>query len=247
MTKADGGNEASNTFNAFGVSFGAGWTYERTRRRFAGEEDDDNGVMYLRARYYEPYIGRFLSRDPFPMDETNTQGINRYVYVQNNPVNFVDPTGEIADTLLDVGFIGYDLYDIGRTIRQGHRPTWRQWASLGADVALAAVPFATGGGAALRLTEKSAKSSRALVPYLDITRHARDAMAERGVSLSMATKVVARGQRYWDPRNQSVVYVLRRAMASGKDIAVATVPFTHRVKTVMVNRGVVLKRYIKIR
>src|SRR3989304_1368236 len=48
--------------------------------------DADSGMYYLRARYYDPSIGRFLSQDPLP-------GGNLYAYVGNNPVNRIDPTG----------------------------------------------------------------------------------------------------------------------------------------------------------
>jgi len=43
----------------------------------------------LRARYYKPSIGRFLSPDPIGYEG----GINLYVYVENNPVNLKDPEG----------------------------------------------------------------------------------------------------------------------------------------------------------
>lgn len=150
VTDDNGFHDAANAFTVFGVDHGYSYSVERPRRRFTGEEDDDNGLIYLRARYYAPYIGRFISRDPFSMDEANTQGINRYVYVQNNPVNHVDPSGEIADTLLDLAFIGYDIYDIGRTLRRGERASAAQWGALGLDVFGAAIPFFSGGGAALR-------------------------------------------------------------------------------------------------
>ncbi|MCQ1537039.1 hypothetical protein FTO70_15445 [Methanosarcina sp. KYL-1] len=61
---------------------------------FTGEQmDDETGLMYLRARYYDPEIGRFINKDPFEGFMSNTQSLNRYSYVQNNPVNYVDPTG----------------------------------------------------------------------------------------------------------------------------------------------------------
>ncbi len=56
----------------------------------AGAVHDDNGLYFMRARYYEPGNGRFLSMDPIgPLGED----LNLYRYVGNNPVNFVDPTG----------------------------------------------------------------------------------------------------------------------------------------------------------
>jgi RHS repeat-associated protein len=150
MTNANGFKEADNDFHVFGGDRGYGYTNERPKRRFTGEEDDDNGLIYLRARYYQPQSGRFLSRDPFPMVFGNTQSVHRYAYVNNNPINHVDPTGEFADTLLDVGFIAYDVFDIARSVHRGQRPSSRQWIALGADLLGAAVPFMTGGGAATR-------------------------------------------------------------------------------------------------
>jgi RHS repeat-associated protein len=51
-----------------------------------GQSDGDEGLYYLRARYYDPQIGRFLSQDPLP-------GGNLYAYVGNNPVNATDRSG----------------------------------------------------------------------------------------------------------------------------------------------------------
>jgi RHS repeat-associated protein len=65
-----------------------------TRYTFTGEENDASGLVYLRARYYDPMTGRFLSRDPYPMNATDTQSLNRYAYVKNNPTNYVDPSGQ---------------------------------------------------------------------------------------------------------------------------------------------------------
>lgn len=75
-----------------------------TAYTFAGERMDDTGLQYLRARYYDPAVGRFLSRDPFPAQAADTQTFNRYVYVKNNPTNYVDPSGafgirDLFDTL----------------------------------------------------------------------------------------------------------------------------------------------------
>ncbi|MDO8616277.1 MAG: RHS repeat-associated core domain-containing protein [Dehalococcoidia bacterium] len=62
--------------------------------QFAGEQTDSpSGLQYLRARYYDPATGRFMTRDPLPGSLLSTQTQNRYAYVENNPVNRVDPTG----------------------------------------------------------------------------------------------------------------------------------------------------------
>jgi len=61
---------------------------------FTGERyDPETGLLYLRARYYDPHLGRFTSGDIFPGLLGNPQSQNGYVYVENNPVNLSDPLG----------------------------------------------------------------------------------------------------------------------------------------------------------
>ncbi|MBI4707735.1 MAG: hypothetical protein HY761_07415 [Candidatus Omnitrophica bacterium] len=61
---------------------GIGNHYAYTGREF----DSETGLYYYRARYYDPQIGRFLQEDP-------VWGLNFYSYVDNNPLNFIDPYG----------------------------------------------------------------------------------------------------------------------------------------------------------
>ena len=56
---------------------------------YTGREPDETGLIYYRARYYDPTIGRFTQRDPMGL----AAGINGYAYVNNSPVNFADPLG----------------------------------------------------------------------------------------------------------------------------------------------------------
>ncbi len=68
------------------------------RYGYTGEEvNTETGLVYLRARYYDPALGRFISPDPFlgRLAEPITQ--NRYVYVKNNPLGWVDPLGLDSD------------------------------------------------------------------------------------------------------------------------------------------------------
>lgn len=50
-------------------------------------QDDESGLIYMRARYYDPALGRFISEDP------GRNGANWYAYCDGNPVNGADPTG----------------------------------------------------------------------------------------------------------------------------------------------------------
>jgi len=58
---------------------------------------DANGFVYLRERYYDPVTGRFPNLDPLEGTMEQPMSLNRYSYVQNNPVNLVDPSGMIAE------------------------------------------------------------------------------------------------------------------------------------------------------
>ena len=64
--------------------------------------DAESGLLYLRARYYDPSIGRFISADPYlgRMAEPVTQ--NRYIYVHNNPLLYADPSGMCVGPLIVV-------------------------------------------------------------------------------------------------------------------------------------------------
>ena len=52
-------------------------------------EDDETGLYYNDHRYYDPSLGRYLTPDPLGMPD----GVNRYAYVRNNPLKYVDPSG----------------------------------------------------------------------------------------------------------------------------------------------------------
>ncbi|MDH3317565.1 MAG: RHS repeat-associated core domain-containing protein, partial [Gammaproteobacteria bacterium] len=62
---------------------------------FAGEQLDANsGFYYLRARYYHPDTGRFLTPDVFSGFPFDPPSLHRYTYTENDPVNNVDPSGK---------------------------------------------------------------------------------------------------------------------------------------------------------
>lgn len=79
--------------------------------KFAGEQTDDElGLIYLRARYYDPSMGRFMSKDPKAGHEHVTQSLNLYPYSQNNPVTLTDPSGELVPLLIGAALVGIGLY-----------------------------------------------------------------------------------------------------------------------------------------
>ena len=90
--------------------------------------DDETSLYYLKTRYYDPEIGRFMTIDGIEyLDPDTINGLNLYAYCGNNPVMYIDP--------------------------DGHEPKWWQWALFGIGLALVAVAagmaiIGTGGVAA---------------------------------------------------------------------------------------------------
>jgi RHS repeat-associated protein len=63
---------------------------------FTGQRDEAGlGLMDYHARFYDPYLGRFISADTIVPEPGNPQALNRYSYVGNNPVKFRDPSGHV--------------------------------------------------------------------------------------------------------------------------------------------------------
>jgi len=63
--------------------------------RFTGREWDEGiNLYYLRSRYYSQVLGRFLNKDKYRGIQSQATSLNRYSYVENCPVNFIDATGE---------------------------------------------------------------------------------------------------------------------------------------------------------
>ncbi|HEV8579091.1 MAG TPA: Ig-like domain-containing protein [Thermoanaerobaculia bacterium] len=58
--------------------------------------DDASGLLYLRARFFAPAVGRFLTRDTASFRLEDPIDLNRYTYAAANPINFYDPSGHSA-------------------------------------------------------------------------------------------------------------------------------------------------------
>lgn len=68
-----------------------------------GLVDEGNGLIYVRARYYLPELGRFISKDPLTAKDGDSQSLNRYIYALNNSLKFVDINGFIAEDVASFG------------------------------------------------------------------------------------------------------------------------------------------------
>ncbi len=94
---------------------------------FFGNQTDDNGLLYMRNRYYHPLIGRFLNADPAQ------EGMNWYGYGGGNPIGMVDPMGlgitsalnAVQSTLSFLGMVPvfgavFDVVNAGISIGRGN-------------------------------------------------------------------------------------------------------------------------------
>ena len=62
--------------------------------KFTGQiHDIDTDLYYFNARYYDPTLGRFIQADSIIPDVYNPQSVNPYSYVLNNPLKYIDPSG----------------------------------------------------------------------------------------------------------------------------------------------------------
>jgi len=70
---------------------------------FTGQMVDENGLVYLRARYYDTGTGRFFTKDPWNGSPTQPMSYDPYLYAYNNPIVYTDPSGQFCVAGFDIG------------------------------------------------------------------------------------------------------------------------------------------------
>jgi len=96
-TDAAGNVLTTRSFDPYGVPLQGGGG---TPFGYTGEQTDSTGLVFLRARYMQPTLGMFLSRDPWAGTANRPATIQGYNYTANNPIIFRDPAG--TDYVLEV-------------------------------------------------------------------------------------------------------------------------------------------------
>ena len=135
----------------------------RLRRGFTDHEHlQQFGLIDMQARLYDPHLGRFLAPDPYVQAPEMSMNFNRYAYCMNNPLKYVDPTGEFCFTpLIFAGAALIGAYTGGVIANDGkYDPTkWdfssgKTWAYMGGGAVIGGVSAgfsaavgAAGGGA----------------------------------------------------------------------------------------------------
>jgi len=156
----DGAGNISDTYDyeAFGPSIGTTGTTENAYR-FAGERlDPDTGLTYLRARYYDPNTGRFISRDPFAGNLRDPMSLHRYLYANADPVINLDPAGltSLAEIMVGLGVVAFLLSVIvpntGRSKSKGYTDKFSLEINFGLTLGTGAV----GGAIYAKIKEREA-------------------------------------------------------------------------------------------
>jgi RHS repeat-associated protein len=94
LTDASGAVVGTASYEAFGALRSS--SGEASTFGFTGEPSDATGLIYLRARFVDPFIGRFLSPDTVVPNAPGTQGYGLYAYAADNPATWTDPSGHQA-------------------------------------------------------------------------------------------------------------------------------------------------------
>ena len=210
---------------------------------------------------------RWMSRQRYD----NPQTWNAYAYVVNNPLRYIDPDG-LAHWQKDKDGVDRWVGDKDGECDKQNNTCWnaktQSWDTpeprddgavgpgfLGpADVFFIRVPNLgiTSKIAALfgRTVEKAAivgTEKVAADTTLKISQHALEEAAKDGVSKEAIKTVIRVGEKFFDPKNNSIVSVVRGGMASGKNIAVAQDAVTGTVKTVFTSsKSVISSRFIPV-
>ena len=97
VTDQQGSTQSIIDYDAFGNALLSSKPDSTIKHRYVGEYlDQDSGFYHLRARDYDPKIGRFVSRDRFEGIRNNPLTLNPYLYANADPVNGVDPSGHFG-------------------------------------------------------------------------------------------------------------------------------------------------------
>ena len=160
IANADQTLEVCCTYSPYGQTQKVGVENQQTgsenSSQYTGRENDNNGLYYYRARYYDPVLKRFISEDPIGL----AGGINSHAYVGGDPVSFTDPEGEIPAIIVGMALSG--LLEIVTQMSQNYAAGCDlfdiDWWDVGVSTAIGAIglPGAVDGA---RLLVKSQMKS----------------------------------------------------------------------------------------
>ncbi len=146
LTDSVGEVVAAYSYDSFGTELSGSSSGFANPFKFTGRYgviDDGNGLVYMRYRYYASSLSRFINKDPMDL----AAGANLYAYVDNNPVNYVDPEGQIAFIPIIIGGLGGAALDLGfQLINNGGRFDCVDWGDVGIAAGIGAFTGWFGSG-----------------------------------------------------------------------------------------------------
>lgn len=129
------------TYDAYGnTTVNTGSPLNNPYQYNAEYTDSSTGNQYLRARYYDPASGRFLTKDTYLGTVDSPLSRNLYTYVRNNPLNLIDPSGYFFEQIFGVGAgAGKAVWDgVGGLFTgkgfSGFKSGWNEGYKTGSDV-----------------------------------------------------------------------------------------------------------------
>ncbi|MBI3035441.1 VCBS repeat-containing protein [Candidatus Woesearchaeota archaeon] len=153
ITNEQGNVVESEFYSPFGESLSV--NSNEKNKLYTGQFKDGTGQYYYKTRYYKPDWTRFTQCDKIKPELYNPQLLNCYAYGLNNPYRYKDDSGNVPiDVIVDIGFIGYDIYKLAA---EGKGKNNENINALKLDLVGAAVPYATGLGAASRVVKTTDK------------------------------------------------------------------------------------------
>lgn len=194
--QVSGSAVASRRYDAFGVPISSSGTWKGASAHggfYGYQENPTTGLQLLGHRYYDPTLGRFISKDPIG------SGSNWYAYCNNNPLNAADPSGHVLETIFDVAFLAYDIYQFAQD------PTPENALNVAWSAASVAVPGMPGSyvGKTAKAVSNSAATAAASASAgvkISTSNKAQRALAKdgRGVKsgLEHAHHIVAKASRF---------------------------------------------------
>ena len=136
-----------------------------------GVATDSNGLYYMRARYYNPEIKRFINQDVMTGSITDTPTLNRYAYVNGNPISLNDPFGLSPFLNWLDGITGHDILDLLGMLPgigfvfDGINAAWYAQEGDYYNAACSLVSALPGAGDALGVFAKTGKSCKLVTAF----------------------------------------------------------------------------------
>jgi hypothetical protein len=81
---------------------------------------------------------------------------------------------------------------------------------------------------------------------IQFTKHGVERLAERGITPGMAKMAIKKGLKFFDPKNNTINYVLKNGFGSGKDLLIGTNPLTGEITTGIRGSNLISSRFIPI-